>query len=155
MATKPQSETKPTIVTMRYGDLEEVCRIERESFTSPWPWDAFTRSLEDPGSVGLVARDDTGVVGYVICWFFMDYMLVANLAVRPDRRSSGWGSRLLEAALQAARQEGVREVLLDVRVSNLKAIRLYERFGFRVVGRRRHYYTRPVEDALVMMRQLS
>lgn len=140
---------------MGVEDLEEVCRIEQACFSSPWPRQAFEQSLEDLGATCLVAWDAEGVVGYVVCWFFGDRMLIANLAVRPEKQRRGWGTRLLEAALKAARAEHVTVVYLDVRESNAEAIRLYRRFGFRVVGRRPRYYTKPVEDALVMMRELD
>lgn len=143
------------ISPMGVEDLEEVCRIERACFSSPWPRQAFEHSLADLGASCLVAWDAEGVVGYVICWFYGDRMLIANLAVRPEKQRRGWGSRLLKAALQAAQADHVKVVCLDVRESNEEAIRLYRRFGFRVVGRRPGYYTRPVEDALVMMREMS
>jgi ribosomal-protein-alanine N-acetyltransferase len=76
------------------------------------------------------------------------------VAVALEERGRGTGRRLIEAALERVRQRGARECFLEVRESNVIARSLYERCGFQAIGRRRSYYTRPVEDALVMRRDL-
>lgn len=112
----------------------------------------------DPGPArdGPVLPDDAAgrVAGYGVLWWAADEGELANLAVAPRARRQGVASRLLEALLEAAAREGLRSVFLEVRVSNREAIDLYRKRGFLEVGRRRRYYTRPVEDALVLRLEL-
>lgn len=131
-------------------DLPAVLEIERASFSVPWRPSTFE---------GLLARGDTDLLaaelegrlcGYAVCWTILDQSELGNVAVRADERGRGVGRRLVEAALERARGRGAEECYLEVRESNQTARQLYQKLGFEVVGTRRRYYTRPVEDALVM-----
>lgn len=95
------------------------------------------------------------VVGYVVAWLVVDEAEVANVAVAPEVRGRGVGARLLDDALAAARDRGAAVAYLEVRDSNAAARALYASRGFEQVGRRRNYYRKPVEDALVMRRELD
>jgi len=137
------------------ADLESVVAIEREAFSDPWSENAFREALAHPAVFFACARGSGGhVAGYVVAWFAADEGEIANLAVAPPRWGSGVGRRLLDAALDAAAARGVAAVYLEVRDSNERARRLYGAFGFEEVGRRRRYYRRPVEDAIVLRRTL-
>ncbi|HZS62051.1 MAG TPA: ribosomal protein S18-alanine N-acetyltransferase [Gemmatimonadaceae bacterium] len=139
-------------------DLDAVVAIERASFTDPpWSRESFTALVDSPRAYFTVACEPpTGaVVGYVVAWFVVDEAEIANLAVAPDRRGRGVGSRLLDAALTEARLAGAIVVHLEVRDSNAAARALYDSRGFEAVGRRRRYYRDPVEDALLLRRDLT
>ena len=82
-------------------------------------------------------------------------MHINNVASRPAYRRMGVASSLLEAAMDESRYRGVRFVLLEVRASNEPAQALYKKLGFKLIGRRRDYYRGPVEDALVMRKELA
>ena len=132
------------------ADLPSVLEIERGSFSVPWRERTF-QSLFLRQDVDLVAAEQSAnLVGYAICWSVADQAELGNIAVAPEARGAGVGRALLEAALERVRLRGVRECFLEVRESNRRAQDLYRRGGFETVGRRRRYYTRPVEDALVM-----
>jgi [ribosomal protein S18]-alanine N-acetyltransferase len=136
-------------------DLPAVLDIERAAFAVPWRERTF-RSLFLRDDVDLVAAErDGGLVGYAICWSVADQAELGNIAVAAEARGSGVGRALLDAALAAVRLRGVQECFLEVRESNHGAQRLYRRAGFEVVGRRPRYYTRPLEDALVMRADLQ
>jgi ribosomal-protein-alanine N-acetyltransferase len=90
-----------------------------------------------------------------VAWFAADEGEIANLAVAPSGWGSGTGRRLLNAALAEALARGAAAVYLEVRDSNDRARRLYHSSGFEEVGRRRRYYRRPVEDAIVLRRTLT
>jgi ribosomal-protein-alanine N-acetyltransferase len=105
-----------------------------------------TRRAADAASV---AAPDI-VVGYVVAWVVADEAEIANLAVTQERRRSGIGRRLLEAAASEAEVAGARMVYLEVRESNAAARALYGSGGFTLVGRRSRYYRNPSEDALVL-----
>lgn len=139
-------------------DLDAVVAIERASFTDPpWSRDSFLALVNSPRAYFTVACESpTGVVvGYVVAWFVADEAEIANLAVTPDRRGRGIGSRLLDAALTEARAAGAVVVHLEVRDSNAAARALYGSRGFETVGRRRRYYRDPVEDALLLRRDFA
>jgi ribosomal-protein-alanine N-acetyltransferase len=135
------------------GDLADVVAIETESFSDPWSHDSFQSALELPHFRFLVATDrdaNTQVAGYIIIVIVAPEAEIANIAVRSGGRRGGVGRRLVEEGLSLARSAGVETVYLEVRESNSVARRLYETRGFEVVGRRRAYYERPREDALVL-----
>jgi ribosomal-protein-alanine N-acetyltransferase len=100
----------------------------------------------------VVATINDEVVGYAAFWCVIDQGELGNVAVSSDWRGYGLGARLVADVIERAARRGVREVFLEVRPTNLVARRLYERFGFVTVGRRRNYYQQPVEDALVLRR---
>jgi ribosomal-protein-alanine N-acetyltransferase len=143
------------------GDLARVHEIERDAFTDPWSYQSFVELLTNPRVLFAVAERvgrgvETGdVIGYVVAWFVVDEAEVANVAVAPHARGQGVGARLLDEALRAARVHGAASVYLEVRDSNAAARALYASRGFVQIGRRRRYYRRPVEDALVLRRELD
>ncbi|MCL6481675.1 MAG: ribosomal protein S18-alanine N-acetyltransferase [Firmicutes bacterium] len=98
---------------------------------------------------GWVAVTGPQVLGFLVSRQTLEEAEILNLAVRPEARRLGLGSQLLARALEEARRAGVRRVGLEVRASNVAAIRFYERHGFRLQGRRRDYYSNPREDALL------
>jgi ribosomal-protein-alanine N-acetyltransferase len=132
-------------------DVDRVSAIERMSFSDPWSRGSFDRLVDDDRVHFAVACDAAGaVVGYVVAWFVMDEGEIADLAVAPEARKLGVGKLLLGSALRAARARGASAIYLEVRESNEPARRLYASHGFTEIGRRRRYYRKPVEDALVL-----
>jgi ribosomal-protein-alanine N-acetyltransferase len=132
-------------------DIDRVSLIERASFSDPWSRGSFDRLVGDPRVHFAVACEpnDT-VVGYVVAWFVMDEGEIADIAVAPEVRGRGIGAVLLGSAVRAARTRGASAIYLEVRDSNAAARHLYATHGFTEVGRRRRYYRKPVEDALVL-----
>jgi ribosomal-protein-alanine N-acetyltransferase len=139
------------IEEMRLADIPEVQAIERASFTSPWPPQAYRAELETNRLASyLVARIDGGIVAFGGMWLMVDEAHITTFAVHPGWRRRRIGERLLLAMLALAEDRGAREATLEVRLSNLGARRLYEKYGFRPVGLRPHYYRDDGEDALIM-----
>jgi ribosomal-protein-alanine N-acetyltransferase len=116
------------------------------------PWSEATfRGLLRRSDADLFAAEANGrVVGYAVFWAVLDQGELGNVSVAQAWRRKGIARQLIDAVLGRAGERGVREVYLEVRVSNLGAQKLYQRYGFREVGRRRNYYLDPLEDALVM-----
>jgi ribosomal-protein-alanine N-acetyltransferase len=135
--------------------VDEVLAIEDASFTNPWTRDMYMAELQNPGvSYCFIARDSDGrAAGFCSLWRVLDELHINNLAVAPDFRRSGVASTLLAYVLAEGARLGAQRATLEVRRSNETARYLYERFGFTVAGVRRAYYTRPVEDALVLWRE--
>ncbi|HEY0443178.1 MAG TPA: ribosomal protein S18-alanine N-acetyltransferase [Candidatus Limnocylindrales bacterium] len=140
-----------TIEAMRLDDLAAVQAIEQASFTTPWPPHAYRSELESNRlATYVVARVDGQVVAYAGMWLMVDEAHVTTFAVHPGWRRRRIGERLLLALLDLAADRRAREATLEVRLSNLAARRLYEKYGFRPVGVRPRYYSDDNEDALIM-----
>ncbi len=139
------------IEAMRLDDLPDVHRIELASFTTPWPEHAYRSELETNRlATYLVARVGERVVGYGGMWLMVDEAHITTFAIHPGWRRRHLGERLLLAFLDIALDRGAHEATLEVRLSNLAARRLYEKYGFRPVGLRPRYYSDDHEDALIM-----
>lgn len=136
---------------MRESDIPNVVEIENISFSTPWSSQSFKKEIYKPYSISRVAIMDNRVVGYICAERIIDEAHILNLAVHPDCRKVGIGSLLVSTVLEELINTGCRYVYLEVRASNIAAIRLYEGFGFKIIGIRKHYYAMPEEDAYVMM----
>ena len=134
---------------MLYSDLSEVIAIDKACFSDPWPEFAFLQALASSSCYLRVARKNGHVIGYLIGYVSGPEIHIANVAVSPLFRRQGVAKQLLFDVL-GNRDLGCRHAILDVRESNDPAIKLYHGLGFRLIGRRPHYYRHPVEDALVM-----
>jgi ribosomal-protein-alanine N-acetyltransferase len=136
---------------MTVDDLAVVQLIERASFTTPWPAHAYRQELEaNRLAQYLVASIGDEIVAYGGIWLMVDEAHVTTFAVHPRYRRRHIGERLLLALLDLAVARHAREATLEVRLSNLAARRLYEKYGFRPVGIRPRYYSDNQEDALIM-----
>ncbi|NJD29172.1 MAG: ribosomal-protein-alanine N-acetyltransferase [Chloroflexi bacterium] len=136
---------------MTLDDVAAVQAIERASFTTPWPDDAYRSELRTNRlATYVVARLGDEVVGFGGLWIMVDEAHITTFAVDPEWRRHGIGERLLMALFDVALAQRAREATLEVRLSNLPARRLYEKYGFRPVGVRPRYYSDDGEDALIM-----
>lgn len=136
---------------MALDDLLAVHRIEQASFSVPWPDDAYRSELQANRLASyLVVRSDEGVVAYGGIWLMVDEAHITTFAVDPAWRRQRVGETLLIALLDLALARHAREATLEVRLSNVPARRLYEKYGFRPVGLRPRYYSDNGEDALIM-----
>ena len=141
---------------MRRGDVAAVTALEEATFSMPWSDATFRGLLRRRDVDALVAVDEADVLaGYAVAWGVYDQGELANLCVIPEYFGSGLANRLLDEVLARLETRGIRQLFLEVRESNARARRFYERHGFREVGRRRRYYVEPDEDALVLYRSLG
>lgn len=150
-AAQPGSELK--IRPLSAADLSAMMPIEHEAFSTPWRESTFYALMLRRDSTLIGALRDERLVGYAVCWVVGDQAELGNVAVASDERGHGVGRRLVGEILDSLQERGVRECFLEVRVSNQIARSLYEKYGFRIVGKRRNYYSKPLEDALVMRRE--
>jgi len=126
-----------------------VHAIEQEVFSDPWSTQDF-RDCVAYALFLIAAGQDDQVAGYVVALEAADEGEILNLAVAPAGRRHGLGRALVESAVARLRERGVRQIYLEVRDSNAPARALYAAHGFKEVGRRKQYYRRPVEDAIVL-----
>lgn len=143
-----------TIQKATPADPEAMAAIERECFSDPWSRSSFEQMTSLAVARTLTAwLEEAGerrLVGYLIALVIPPEAEIANIAVAPDCRRMGIGAALLAEGMHQMEGEGCDSFFLEVRESNLAAQSLYERLGFVVTGRRRHYYQNPCEDALLM-----
>lgn len=143
--------------TLTLADLARVMPIEMAAYSFPWSRGNFIDSLA-AGYVGLTLFVGDELVGYGVAMHGVDETHLLNLTVAPAHQRRGHGLRLLDAVVDRARRRHDAALWLEVRESNVRAREIYERYGFRVIGRRKGYYpdTRQRrEDAIVMSLSLK
>lgn len=139
------------IEDMTLDDIPAVQNVERASFPVPWPANAFRHELaQNRNARYVVARAGEAIVGYAGLWLMVDEAHITTFAVLPEHRRQRIGERLLQRLFDIAEEMGAEWLTLEVRVSNLSAQHLYEKYGFRRAGVRRRYYSDNNEDALIM-----
>jgi ribosomal-protein-alanine N-acetyltransferase len=143
-------EIEVEVMEMRECHIDDVARIEFDSFSTPWSPSFFQKAMRDEKTHAIVALVDGDVVGYAVFWVIGDYAEVGDIAVQRDRRGMGIGDRLLKDATAICRLLGVASLFLEVRESNTAARGLYRKNGFMEITRRKGYYSRPVENAIVL-----
>jgi ribosomal-protein-alanine N-acetyltransferase len=135
-------------------DLEAVLEVEQQSFNNPTTREWYVSELQRPEVcyVYVIRTPDCPVAGFCAFWKVLDQIHINNLAIRPDFRQRGLARLLLVKVLEEASGLGAASATLEVRRSNAAARRLYESAGFRLTGVRTSYYTKPIEDALILTR---
>lgn len=146
-----QLQEAPRIRRMVPADLDAVVAIEREVFLFPWTRGNFSDSL-DAGYHCLVLEQDGHIFGYGVMTIGAEEAHLLTLSIAPESQGKGWGEKLLRHFIEIAREQLALTMFLDVRESNHAAARLYERLGFRQIGKRKDYYPAMGgrEDSLVM-----
>lgn len=140
---------------MTLADVPRVHAIETASFQTPWSEEAFHKELtENTLAIYLVLELDGEIIGFGGMWLIMDEIHITNIAIAPEVRRKGYGDRLVEAMVNYGLENGFKHMTLEVRVGNAPAIALYEKVGFKGVGKRPKYYIDTGEDALVIWKEL-
>jgi len=136
------------------ADLGDIEPVERRSYTTGWSRSMFAGELAKPSSycIGAWDTETKHLVGYLIVSRYVDAWHIMNLAIDVPYRGHGIARRLLDELFADTESDAMRGYTLEVRVSNARAIRLYEAAGFTISGVRRGYYTDNREDAYVMWR---
>lgn len=150
VAEKEQDGLRLTLRDMTHEDLDVIVELEKILFSPPWSLESFEYELEQPYSESYVVVCGDRIVAYFMMWSLFDEMHILNIAVILEYRRKGIARWLLETFIEKSQQNQIRIIHLEVRESNVGAIRLYEKIGFKIVGRRRNYYSEPSEDALLM-----
>ena len=132
-------------------DLVKILRIEKECFSDPWSVNVFRGAMSEPHStVFVLVTPEDEIAGYAVVYVVLDEGSLDDIAVTEALRRQGGGGMLLRKALEYAREQGVKRFFLEVRESNEKALKMYEKAGFKRLSVRKAYYQDPVEDAAVM-----
>lgn len=143
----------PVIRQMTSQDLDTVLKLEKEVFRDPWSRKSYEFEINgNRFSVPLVLEYQGNMIGHAVAWRIFEEFHIATIAIAPTYQRQGWGRYLLEKLLGFS--GGAEYALLEVRRTNIRAIQLYEKFGFKQVTVRRRYY-RNGEDAIVMTKLLD
>ncbi|MBQ7563216.1 MAG: tRNA (adenosine(37)-N6)-threonylcarbamoyltransferase complex dimerization subunit type 1 TsaB [Lachnospiraceae bacterium] len=150
---KEAAAEKGTIRPMTLADVDAVCELEAAVFSMPWKKPDFLEMVERDTMSYLVVEEDGKVIGGAGLREIAGDIELTNVAVAPEYRRKGYGRSLMEAVLLEGKRLGGTQMTLEVRKSNLSAIRLYEAAGFQTEGLRKDFYEKPTEDALIMWRR--
>lgn len=140
-------------VLMDKAHIAQVAAIEKLCFSMPWSENAVSSELTNPLSLWVVALEGDTLAGYVGSQSVLGEADMMNLAVAPQYRRSGVGTGLVNELIVRLKERQVHSLTLEVRASNTGAISLYEKIGFRQVGRRPNYYQNPKEDAWILRKE--
>lgn len=141
------------ITKMTKDDLEGIYEVEKTAFPIPWPITSFEEELKNIFATYLVAKLDNRIVGYLGLWFVMDECHITNIAVHSDFRKQNIATRLIQEMFKLCKEHETTYITLEVRKSNVPAISLYKKFGFKDEVIRKDYYKNPDntrEDAIIM-----
>jgi ribosomal-protein-alanine N-acetyltransferase len=154
LAQAPLAQASLALRPMVVDDVDEVVALEQSVFPHPWTRGNFMDSLASGYDAWVLREAGTEqLAGYFLIMFAVDEAHLLDVAVSADRQGAGLGRYLLDRIAARARGTGMSSVLLEVRPSNLRALEVYERYGYVQIGRRKGYYPAHEgqrEDAIVM-----
>lgn len=143
-------KTEWMIRRMQEQDVEQVVLLEKRMFSVPWTANDFLESLDNPQHLYLVVENQGEIIAYCGLWVVLDEGQITNVAVKEEYQRHGIGKTMLKRLLEESSELGAKAFTLEVRVSNYKAIALYEKLGFTKEGQRKNFYDKPLEDAIIM-----
>ena len=136
---------------MQPADVCDAAAIEKQIITPPWTEADYLDALSKDSYLVLAAEDETGkLAGYCVASMAVDEAEIIDVGVSPDRQGCGTGGRLVQEMLERLHALGITAVFLEVREHNGPALAVYEKNGFKAVGRRKAFYSDPTEDAIIM-----
>lgn len=137
-------------------DIDKIVALEQELFSSPWDKEAFYYELEKNAfSTILVLEDELEIIGYIGMWLLGDQTQITTLGIKKAYQGNGYAKKLMDKCEEITKMMGYVNINLEVRVSNQKAIKLYEKCGFKIVTIRKNYYQDNHEDAYLMIKEME
>ncbi len=139
---------------MTDGDICEIAELEKQCFTVAWSEKSFRDEMKNSLAVYHVAKDNGKCIGYAGFWNVSGEGDITNVAVLPEYRKQGIGSMLIKNMINTAVELNIELLTLEVRKSNIAAQALYSKYGFRIIGERKRYYSDNGEDAWIMTKSI-
>lgn len=149
-----RDKAKIRVRIAKSSDLDDIYELDMQTFAMPWSKEALSYDiLENDSAFVIVAEYEGEFAGYADIWTVLDEADLNSIAVRVDFRRKGIGDAIMLAMIEMLSTSGVATINLEVRVSNMPAIKLYKKYGFNECGVRPGYYLDNGEDALIMKRE--
>ena len=139
---------------IKHNDLDQINEIEKICFSIPWSRESYERELENKLAYYQCAEEEGKILGYMGMWRILDECHITNIAVLPQCRKTGVATELINKMIEICKCSEISQMTLEVRESNMPAINLYKKFGFREAGKRPRYYQAPTEDAIIMWKKI-
>lgn len=139
---------------MNYEDLDEIVSIESSLYKDAWDKDAYIRDLENDIAYNYVLEHDGVILGYYGFWIMFDNVDITKVTIRKELQGKGLSNILMEDMFSRLYNSDIITITLEVRVSNIPAINLYKKYGFKEISVRKKYYENK-EDAYVMQREVK
>ncbi len=146
-------QEKITIRKMNIEDIPAVFEIEQSIFSIPWSEKSFKDSLESENTNFVVALCNDEIVGYIGMYVFGEEADISNVAVSLKHRRKHIAQNMLDYIFDWSQNKKIKNLTLEVRETNVPAIKLYEKNGFKEAGIRKDYYEKPKESAVIMWKQ--
>ena len=138
-----------SIREMTEEDIKEIAELEKECFSEPWSENSLRDELANETARFYVLRDSEKLLGYIGANNICNEVYITNVAVNSKCRGKGYGGILVKHLIKQSEAERAFFITLEVRKSNENAIKLYEKCGFKLIGERKNFYSKPTEDALI------
>lgn len=135
-------------------DVDDIERIEKLSFVTPWTRNLILEELFFPLGLNMVLTVNDILKGYIMSWLILPEVHILNFAISPEYRRMGYGKLLMKVFIEEAEKKGATKFTLEVRANNQEAIAFYRSFNFIVKGIRKQYYQDTKEDAIIMWKEL-
>ena len=135
--------------------ISRVAELEKQCFSTPWSETALSEELSNKFARFFVALLNGEIVGYIGAHNILGEVYITNVAVFPEYRKNGFGEALIKKLIETVKKENADFITLEVRKSNTSAINLYEKCGFNAVGKRKNFYEKPCEDAILMTKNFN
>ena len=135
--------------------ISRVAELEKQCFSTPWSETALSEELSNKFARFFVALLNGEIVGYIGAHNILGEVYITNVAVFPEYRKNGFGEALIKKFIEMVKKENADFITLEVRKSNISAINLYEKCGFNEVGKRKNFYEKPCEDAILMTKNFN
>lgn len=134
---------------MTGSDISEIAELEKVCFSEPWSETSLRDELTNETARFYVLRDSENLLGYIGANNVCNEVYITNVAVNEKYRGNGYGKILVNHLIKQSELERAFFITLEVRKSNKNAIKLYEKCGFKFIGERKNFYSKPTEDALI------
>lgn len=142
------------ISIMTLPDLDSISNILTYEFDDFWNYNVFKSELENKNSKYVVAKLNNEIIGFGGIWFSVDDIHITNIVVKKIYRNQKIGSLILTALIDMCKNQAQKAITLEVNLNNIPAQKLYQKFGFKIVGIRKKYYNN-TEDAIIMTKTLN
>ncbi len=142
-------QNKPVVREMTESDIKEIAHLEKECFSEPWSENSLREELNNETARFYMLRDSASLLGYIGANNICNEVYITNVAVNSKHRGKGYGKALVNHLIKQSELERAFFITLEVRKSNENAISLYEKCGFKNVGERKNFYSKPTEDAII------